>query len=123
MKRADFLEAFYRIWEAGDKPEDKLALLDKVNGPVGGTDLSDLPIGDQLQIREEFDFPRWDEESDDADHYPEEREIRIAKYCWEKGIDPSRQLRYFEAHHPELLREVPEDSRLTVFQDIFIFSR
>lgn len=122
MKREPFLEAYYRIWGAGEAPEEKLALLDKINGPVGGTDVSDWPIENQLRLREEFDFPTTD---DDDNFFPEEREIHISKYCWERGINssPTYQLRYFEVHYPEVLEEAPADTkqRLLWFQNRFIF--
>lgn len=126
MKREPYFEAVYRIWGVGPKPEDKLAFWERVNGPTGGTDLSDIPIENQLVMQEMFEYPPHEDEDDEADHYPEEVSIHIWKYCWERGIECTEQalLRYFDFHHSKLLESVPEDPhvRFELFKDILIFS-
>jgi hypothetical protein len=124
MKREDFLEAYYRIWGVDEDPANRLALLDRVRSPVGGSDVSGFSAKAQLHLREEFEFPSMEDREDND--FQEEREIHISKYCWEKGIDStdSGQLRYFETHHPVVRTLAPEDktARLKWFQNQFIFS-
>jgi hypothetical protein len=127
MKRKEFFESVYRIWDVKPTPEDKLAFWERVNGPTCGSDLSELSGENRLELQEIFECPRYEDEDDEtSDRYPDENSIYIWKYCWERGIEQSEQamLRYFDFHHSGVLENPHEDPhvRLALYQGALVFS-
>ena len=97
MRREQYLATLYKVWGVDDTPKAKLEFWEELQGLSGGTDVSYLSEEEQLIIEECFQVGCPE---DDHSLYPNERHIRVEKWCFERGVSssPSGQLRYFEYH-------------------------
>lgn len=110
MNRQEYIEEFYSVWGAEEDPQDRINLLNKVLGECSTSHQEDLDkksAESNLAVLELFFFG----EEDEPVHirpFPDKREIRIQKACWDRGIkgDSSSQLRYFEYHHYPVFESV-----------------